>query len=74
MRGTIRPQEGVRGLSGRGKIDGDGVAGVRPVHDRVRGKKFSHRKSREPQKMPRGPRAIVVANNFDSHGVKERDS
>jgi hypothetical protein len=37
------------------------------VRDRFVGKKFSHRKSREPQEMPRGARAIVVANNFDSH-------
>ena len=60
----------VRGLRGRGEINGDGIAGVWPVRDRVAGKKFRDRKSRETQEMPRGARAIVVANDFDSHGFQ----
>jgi hypothetical protein len=57
---------------GRGKIDGDGVAGQRPAYNRVSRKKFSDREPGQPQKMPRGARAIVVANNFDSHGFQWR--
>ena len=44
------------------------VAGQRSAHHRVGRKKFSDRKPGQPQKMPRSARAIVVANNFDSHG------
>ena len=68
VRGGIRPEEGVRGVMGRGKIDGDGVPGEWSARDRVSRKKFSHRETRKPQQMPRSARAIVVANNFDSHG------
>ena len=72
VRGGIRPEGGVRGVRGRGKIDGDGVAGKRSAGNRVRGKKFRHRKPREPQQMPRRARAIVFANDFDSHVLSGR--
>jgi len=52
---------------GRGKIDGDGIAGKRSTGNRVSGKKFGDRKAREPQQMPRRSRAIIFANDFDSH-------
>ena len=67
VRGGIRPQEGVRGVMGRGEIDGDGVAGQRSAGHRVGGKKFRHRKSRKPQQVPSRARAIIFANDFDSH-------
>ncbi len=54
-------------MSGRGKIDGDRVAGMRSARNSLRRQKFRNRKSAEPQQMPRSPRAIVIANNFDSH-------
>jgi hypothetical protein len=60
-------------MSGRGKIDSDGVAGVRASDDGVRRQKFGDREARQPQKMPRSPRAIILANNFDSHGKTIRD-
>src|SRR5712691_719950 len=82
LRGGIRPQEGLpavvstkagfRGVGGRGKIDGDGISRKRSARDRVRGKIFSYRKSREPQQVPSGPRAIIVANDFDSHILSGR--
>ena len=67
MRGVIRPEEGVRGVRGRGKIDGDSEAGMRSRRDRVGRKKFRYRETRETHQVPSGARAIVVANDFDSH-------
>ena len=72
VRGGIRPQAGIRGVGGRGKIDRDGISGKRPARDRFRGKKFSDREAREPQQMPRGPRAIIFANDLDSHILSGR--
>jgi hypothetical protein len=60
-------------VRGRGKIDGDGVARVWSTGDRVSGKKLGYRETRDPQQMPSGARAIIVANDFDSHGVGDRD-
>ncbi len=74
VRGRVRPEVGVRGVRGRGKIDGDGIAGQRSANDRVGRKKFRNREARKPQQMPRSPRAIVFANNFDSHSVGRRES
>ena len=54
-------------MRGRGKIDGNGVPGKRPAGNRVRRQKFRNRKPAQPQQMPSRPRAIVIANNFDSH-------
>ena len=68
-----RPEVGVRGVRGRGKIDGDGIARMRSLRDRVGRKKFRYRKAREPHQVPRGARAVVVANDFDSHVVGDRD-
>jgi hypothetical protein len=73
VRGVIRPKAGVRGVWGRGKFDGDGVARMGSLRDRISGQEFRDRKSREPHQVPRGARAIVVANNFDSHVVECRD-
>ncbi len=67
VRGRIRPKAGVRGKRGRGKIDGNRIARVRPRSHRIHRQKFRNRKSREPQQVPRGPRTIVIANDFDSH-------
>jgi hypothetical protein len=58
---------------GRGKIDGDGIAGKRAIGNGVGGKKFRDRKAREPQQMPRRARTIVFANDFDSHEEVTRD-
>jgi hypothetical protein len=55
-------------MRGRGKFDGDGIAGKWSTGSRVSGKKFRYRETREPQQMPSGARAIVIANDFDSHG------
>jgi hypothetical protein len=74
VRGGIRPEEGFRGVRGRGKIDGDGVAGQRSAGDRVGRKKFGDREAGEPQQVPSGTRAIVVANDFDSHVLVGRAS
>jgi hypothetical protein len=57
---------------GRGKIDGDGVAGKRSAGHGVSGQKFRYRKAREPQQVPRRARAIVFANYFDSHVLSGR--
>ena len=57
----------VRGVVGRGKLDGDGVAGKGAAGPRVGGKKISDRKARQAQQVPRGARAVVLANNLDSH-------
>ena len=73
MRGVIRPEEGIRGVSGRGKLNGNGVAGVRFLRDPLGRKKFCNCKTREPQQVSSGARAIVVANDFDSHSVGDRD-
>jgi hypothetical protein len=67
LRGGIRPEEGIRGVLGRGKIDGDGVPGKRPRSHRIARQRFRYRKPRQPQQMPRRPRAIILAINFDSH-------
>jgi len=40
---------------------------VRCFRDHFGRQKFRHRKTRKPQQVPRRSRAIVVANNFDSH-------
>ena len=64
---------GVRGVRGRGKLDGDGVAGMRPFRDRIAGKKFRHRETRKAHQVPRGARAVVVANDFDSHRLLKWD-
>jgi hypothetical protein len=63
----IRPEVGIRGVRGRGKIDGDGVTGQRPFFCCVAGKKFRDRKTREPHQVSSGARAVVVADDFDSH-------
>ena len=73
-RGRVRPEVGVRGVKGRGKIDGDGIAGQRSANNGVGRKKLRYREARKPQQMPRGPRAIIFANDFDSHSVGRRES
>ena len=55
-------------MRGRGKIDRDSETGEWSSGNRVGGKEFRHRKTRDPQQMPSSPRAIVIANDFDSHG------
>ena len=72
MRGGIRPEVGVRGVRGRGKIDGDNVAGEWSTGDSIGRKKFSYREAGEPQQVPSGARAIVIANDFDSHVLSGR--
>ena len=67
VRGGIRPEVGVRGVRGRGKIDRDRIAGKWSAGDRVCGKKFGYGEPSEPQQMPGSARTIVVANDFDSH-------
>jgi hypothetical protein len=55
-------------VSGRGKIDRNGIAGVRRVSNRLNRQKLGNRKTRHPQQMPGRASAIVIANDFDSHG------
>ena len=73
-RGRVRPEVGVRGVKGRGKIDGDGIAGQRSANNGVCWKKFRNCEARKPQQMPRSPRAIIFANDFNSHSVGRRES
>jgi hypothetical protein len=54
-------------MVGRGKLDGNDVAGARSTGERVRRKKVGNREARVLQKMTRRPRAIVFANDVDSH-------
>ena len=82
LRGRVRPEAGmravsrgigisaaVRGVVGRGKLDGDGVAGEKAAGPRVGGKKIRDREARQPQQVPRSARAVVLADDLDSHGV-----
>jgi len=73
VRGMVRPEVGVRGVRGRGKVDRYGIAGMRSLRDRIGGKKFRDRETREPHQVPSGASAIVVANDFDSHVFECRD-
>jgi hypothetical protein len=57
-------------VRGRGEIDGNDKARERPSGNCVHRKKFRDRKSGEPQQMPGGARAIIFANNFNSHGIE----
>jgi len=40
---------------------------MRSLGDRVGRKKFRYRETRKPHQVASGARAIVVANDFDSH-------
>jgi hypothetical protein len=42
------------------------------VQDGIRGQKFSHRKARLPQQVPRRASAVVIANDLDSHDFPEK--
>ncbi len=59
-------------MRGRGKINRNGVPGEWSASNRIRRQIFRYRESREPQQLPRSPRAIVVANNLDSHIFPDR--
>jgi hypothetical protein len=54
-------------VGSRGELDRNCEAKVGRLRDGFNGKKFRHRKSRQSQQVPRSARAIVVANNLDSH-------
>ena len=59
--------ESGRGLRCRGELDRYSVAKDRRLRNRLGGKELRHRKSRHTQQMPRRARAVVVADDLDSH-------
>ena len=47
VRGVVRPEVGIRGVRGRGEVDRYGIAGMWSLRDRIGGKKFRDRETRE---------------------------